>query len=87
MKIFLERIDLDENGNKIATFEVDGKNVQFSTEQADEGFFDTLIPGAIVECEIVDQKIVNPVILLKETKETEEKMKNRLHSLFARKKK
>ena len=50
MKIILDRIDFDEKGNKIATFEVDGKNIKFSTEQAEEGFFDTLIPGAIVEC-------------------------------------
>ncbi len=86
MKIYLDRIDKDQNDNIIATFEVDGEMVSFAKGQMPEGFAHTLIKNAIVECEIVNGCIVNPVILHEETKQKEEEMKNRLHSLFKRKK-
>jgi hypothetical protein len=85
MKIILDRIDLDGNGSKIATFEVDERFIAFSHMQVPDGFFDSLIPNAIVECEIIDGKIVNPVVLVEETKEAEEKMRRRLNGLFKRK--
>ncbi len=85
MKIFLDRIDMDENGLPVATFEVEDKMVSFKSNQMPVGFAEALIPNAIVECEIVNGTIVNPVILHEETKQKEEKLKNRLHSLFKRK--
>ena len=86
MKIFLDRIDKDQNGNKIATFEVDEETVTFKSEQMPKGFADMLIRNAIVECEIVDGHIVNPTILYEETKKKEEEMKQRLNSLFSKRK-
>lgn len=86
MKIFLDRIDMDENGLPVATFEVEDKMVSFKSNQMPTGFAKELIANAIVECEIVDGCIVSPVILYEETKEKENEMKNRLHSLFKRKK-
>ena len=82
MKIYLDRIDRDKDGNLIATFEVDGETVCFEKEQMPAGFAETLIKNAIVECEIIDGTIVNPVLLHEETKKKEEEMKNRLHKLF-----
>ena len=85
MKIILDRIGLDKDGKKIATFEVGEKMVSFKEEQVPLNFLETLIPNAIVECDIIDDKIANPVILVEETKAKEEKMRNRLNSLFKRK--
>ena len=85
MRIILDRIDKDENGLPIATFEVLEEFVSFEGENMPKGFVEGLIPNAIVECEIVDGRIVNPIILYEETKQKEEQMKNRLHSLFKRK--
>ena len=82
MKIYLDRIDRDKDGNLIATFELEGEMVCFEEDQMPEGFADTLIKNAIVECEIIDGCIVNPVLLHEETKKKEEEMKNRLHKLF-----
>ena len=87
MRIYLDRVDYDQFGNKIATFEVDGKMVSFDIKQAPIDFFDELIPNAIVDCEIIDNKIVNPLVLIKETQVAEENMKKRLSSLFKRKNK
>ena len=84
MKIFLDRIDMDENGLPVATFDVEDKMVSFKSNQMPVGFAEVLIPNAIVECEIDNGFIVNPVILYEETKQKEEKMRNRLHSLFKR---
>ncbi len=86
MRIFLDRIDMDENGLPIATFEVGKDTVSFESSQMPKGFLDEIIPNAIVECEIVDGCIVNPVIMHEETKQKEEEMRSRLHSLFKRKK-
>lgn len=85
MKIILDRIDKNQNGEKIATFEVDKETVSFTRDQMPSGFMENLIPNAIVECEIASGNIVNPTILFDETKQKEEEMKNRLHSLFKRK--
>ncbi|MBE6674268.1 MAG: hypothetical protein E7596_04080 [Ruminococcaceae bacterium] len=85
MKIILDRIDKNQNGEKIATFEVDKETVSFTRDQMPSGFMEKLIPNAIVECEIASGNIVNPTILFDETKQKEEEMKNRLHSLFKRK--
>ena len=87
MKIFLDRIDSDQNGNKIASFEVNEEVISFRPEQMPSGFVEMLIPNAIVECEIVDGKIVSPTILYEETKQKEEEMKKRLKRLFERKNK
>ena len=87
MRIILDRIDMDEQGKPVATFEVAEETVAFHSEQMPNGFVDDLIPNAIVECEIIGGAIVNPVILHEETKKKETEMRNRLHSLFKRSKK
>ena len=84
MRIILDRIDMNEQGLPIATFEVGEKTATFTVEQMPRGFAEQLIPNAIVECEIVDGAIVSPIILYEETKQKENEMRNRLHSLFKR---
>ena len=86
MKIILDRIDMNDKGLPVATFEVGEKMVAFCSEQMPAGFVDSLIANAIVECEIVDGCMINPVILYEETKQKENEMRNRLHSLFKRNK-
>ena len=86
MRIYLDRVATDKNGLPVATFEVGDEMVAFGVDKTPKSFIDELVPNAIVECEIVDGCIVNPVILYEETKQREEQMKNRLHSLFKRKK-
>lgn len=86
MRIFLDRIDMDDKGLPVATFEVGDDFVSFESDNMPKGFFEDLIPNAIVECEIIDGCIVNPIVLHEETKKKEDEMRNRLHSLFKRKK-
>ena len=85
MKIFLDRIAKNQYGEDVATFELDGVMVNFGAGQMPSDFVASLIPNAIVECDIVDGCIVNPVILFEETKQKEEEMKKRRNSLFKRK--
>ena len=86
MKIILDRIDKDKNNVSIACFEDENGDSLFINEtDMPQGFFEKLFVGAIVECEIASGNIVNPTILFDETKQKEEEMKNRLHSLFKRK--
>ena len=84
MKIILDRVDTDDRGNSVAVFEVGEKTVAFKEEQMPNGFAHSLIPNAIVECEIEDGCIIHPVILLEETKQREEEMKKRLLKLAKR---
>ena len=86
MKIYLDRIDKDQNGMPVVAFEVNEETVIFKSNQMPNGFVDSLIPNAIVECEIVDGCIVNPVVLYEETKQKEKEVRSRLHNLFKRKK-
>ncbi len=84
MKIILDRINLDNDGKTVAVFEVEDKMIAFGEEQMPKGFVLDLIPNSIVECEIVDGCIISPVILYEETKQREEKMRNRLNRLAKR---
>ena len=86
MRIFFEKTVYDQRKKAVATFEVEGEMVDFTAEQMPGGFAESLIPNAIVECEIVNGCIVAPVILYDETKQKEDEMRNRLHGLFKRKK-
>ncbi len=86
MRIILDRIDKNQNGTEIATFEVEQKMVSFTSDQMPSGFMEKLIPNAIVECEITNGNIVDPTILFEETKQKEEEMKKRLHRLFSKRK-
>ena len=85
MRIILDRIDMDENGFPIATFEFGDEILSFRSNQMPSDFVENLIANAIVECEIIDGCIVNPTILFDETKQKEIEMRNRLNSLFKRK--
>ena len=82
MKIYLDRIDYDNNGEIIATFELDEDFVRIKGSQMPNGFAETLVPNAVVECEISDGLMRNPKMLLEETKLREEKMRGKLKSLF-----
>ena len=86
VKIYLDKIDYDQTGMPVVTFEVNEEMVIFKNQQLPQGFVSNLIPNAIVECEIVDGCIVNPKVLHEETKKKEEEIRNRLHNLFKRKK-
>ena len=86
MKIILDRIDMDANGLPVATFEVGDNMVSFKITQMPKDFVQELIPNAIVECEIENGTIINPVILFEETKKKEEEMRNRLNRLAKRNK-
>ena len=86
MKIILDRIDKNQDGMDVASFEVEGSMLYFTSEQMPNGFMEKLIPNAIVECEIVNGSIVSPTILFEETKQKEEEMKKRLKGLFTKRK-
>ena len=85
MRIVLDRIGYDSGGVAVATFEIGERMVDFKAEQMPTGFFESLIPNAIVECEIENGKIISAEILYEETKQREEKMRKRLQDLNKRK--
>ena len=85
VKIILDRVSKDQSGKIVAVFEVEDNMVTFKDGQMPKEFAENLIPNAIVECEIVDGCIVNPVILYEETKQRENEMKELLNQIFGRK--
>ncbi len=87
MKIILDRIDKDQNGTSIACFEDENGEILLISElNMPQSFIEKLFVGAIVDCEIESGKIISASVLYDETKQREEKMKNKLKNLFNKRK-
>lgn len=87
MKIILDRIEKNANGEKIAVFECGDNMINFHESKMPTGFIDDLFEGVIVECEIIDEKIVSPKLMLDETEKAMREMRERLERIKARRKK
>lgn len=87
MRLILDRINKNEKGKRIFAFEADSGIVFVYEDDMPMSFVDQLFENAIIECEYSDGKIINPNILLEETKRQEEKMKNRFANLINKRKK
>ncbi|MBP3495478.1 MAG: hypothetical protein J6K52_04650 [Clostridia bacterium] len=86
MKIYLDRIDFNHKGEKIAVFECNEKMIAFHQNNMPEGFIDKLTMGIIVEAEIKDGVLINPKLLIEETNERLTKNRMRLERLRNRNK-
>ncbi|MBQ7760652.1 MAG: hypothetical protein IJ400_01235 [Clostridia bacterium] len=87
MRFVLDSIAENQRGERIATFECGEKMISINENDMPNGFIDTLISSAIVEAELIDGKMVNPVILEKETKDKKAEMRSILNRLRNRNKK
>ncbi len=86
MKIYLDRIDSNHKGEKIAVFECNDETIAFHQNNMPKGFIDELTMGIIVEAEIKDGVLVNPKLLIDETNERLAKNRLRLERLRNRNK-
>lgn len=87
MKFILDTIAENQRGEKIATFECGDEMISINEKDMPNGFIDKLFNGAIIEAELVNGKLANPVILEKETNEKKSEMRTRLDRLRNRNKK
>ena len=81
MKMILDRINKDQNGKIIACFEVGDDIIKVREENMPSGFATQLYSNVIIECEYVDGKIVNPVLLVEETEARLAKIREKLSGL------
>lgn len=87
MRLILDRIGLNNENKRIATFECEDEYIDINEDNMPKGFIDKLFVNAIVEGEYTDGKLINPVILIEETEKKEAEMKKRLSSIFKKGKK
>lgn len=87
MRLVLDRIEKTGDGKRIAVFEYGESFYYIDESKMPKGFMDELFEGAILEGEIEESSLKNPVILKEETEKEQQKMKNRLNNLFNRNKK
>ena len=87
MRLILDRIGLNNENKRIATFECEDEYIDINEDNMPNGFIDKLFVNAIVEGEYTDGKLINPVILIEETEKKEAEMKKRLSSIFKKGKK
>ncbi len=87
MRFILDSIAENQRGERIATFECGEKMISINENDMPNGFVDTLFNGAIIEAELVNGKLVDPVILEKESQDKMAEMHSRLNRLRNRNKK
>lgn len=86
MKLILDRISENRQGEKIVAFECDDKLLEINEKDMPEGFIDKLTYGIIIEAELTDGKLTNPVLLTEETEDKLSKNRERLNRLRNRNK-
>ena len=84
MRLILDRIAKNQEGERIATFECGEVSYYISEENMPVGCLDSLKSGMIIEAEVVENSLINPEILYEETEKKQKEMKNRLNNLFNR---
>lgn len=87
MRIVVDRIEKNQNGEKIVAFEIDDKIVFLDKNDLPEGLIDTLSVGNILEAEYENGKILDAKILKSEEEAKRKEMKSRLFALKSRNKK
>jgi hypothetical protein len=87
MRIVVDRIDKNQNGEKIVALEIDDKIVFLDKNDFPEGVIDTLSSGNILEAEYENGKILKVEILKDKEEEKRNEMKSRLFALKNKNKK
>ena len=86
MRLVLDRIAENANGEKIATFECGDSYIDINEKNMPNGFIDQLEVNHIVEAEIENGVLLNPKILFEETKKEVDNMRVVLNRLRNRNK-
>lgn len=86
MRLVLDRILENQKGEKIAVFEVNDKFIEINESDMPVGFIDKLSYGIIIEADLIENKLVNPVLLTEETENRMQVNRMRLNRLRNRNK-
>lgn len=87
MKLILDRIEKNQNGEKIAVFEC-GDTFYYITEaNMPQNALLKLSVGDIIEADLKENRILSLTVLSEETEKKQEEMNTRLKNLFNRGKK
>lgn len=86
MKLILDRIAQNQQGEKIAVFECDDNMIEINENDMPNGIFEQLSYGIIIEAQIVNGKLINPILLKDETEKKLELNRGRLNRLRNRNK-
>ena len=86
MKLILDRISQNQEGERIAVFECDENMIEINENDMPDGVFDQLNYGIIIEAKLVDGKLINPILLKDETEKKLELNRARLNRLRNRNK-
>ena len=87
MRIVVDRIEENQNGEKIVALEIDDKIVFLDKNDLPEGLIDTLSVGNILEAEYENGRVLSAKILKDEEEAKRKEMKSRLFALKNRNKK
>lgn len=87
MKLTLDRINRDENGKIVACFEGDDGMILIKEDDMPKDLVNQLFENAIIECDYANGKITSAVVLTEETKNREEKMREKFSRILSKRKK
>lgn len=87
MKLILDRIEKNQNGEKIAVFECGDTFYYINEANMPQNALLKISVGDIIEADLKEDRILSLTVLSKETEKKQEEMSSRLKSLFNRGKK
>ena len=86
MRLILDRIVENQKGEKIAVFECENGILEINENDMPENFINQLTYGIIIEAELENGKIINPVWLEREAEKALDTNRQRLNRLRNRNK-
>ena len=86
MRLILDRIVENRQGEKTAVFESNDCMVEISENDMPSGFIKQLTYGIIIEARLVDGKLIDPILLTNETEKKLDANRQRLNRLRNRNK-
>ena len=87
MRLILDRIEKNKNGEKIAVFEIGDEYVSIDEKSMPKNLINDLTPGIIIDADYDNGVIKNVTLLTELTIEKKKEMSSRLNKLFNRNKK
>ena len=87
MKLILDRIEKNQDGKRIAVFEMGDEFINVNEDSMPDGLIEELSVGIILDAEVIDGKIINAKPLINETEQKRQEMKRRLGRFSSKNKK
>ena len=86
MRLILDRFEKTQDGKRIAVFEMNKELIEIHENDIPQNVLSELTEGIILECDVVDNRIIFAKILNEETQNKKQEMSNRVKNLFNRSK-